>query len=250
MVRADWIWLEATQRGRLRKTARKPAFTLIELLVVIAVIALLAALLFPAFAGARNKARQATCVSNLKQIGLAAALYLQDYDEHYPLGHSPTDDPITRADDNGYEMHFIDLMRPYIRNTRNQGVWRCPNDRSRLFDVDKVDNTTTKELRVSYSINAWFEYGAPVTAVAEPARKVYVLESTDDDHFHWWELGRHAVGDPIPPLDQLPQKELLVQVAMIRHHGGANYLFADGHVKWSPFAPLWGTTRETNAFWP
>jgi prepilin-type N-terminal cleavage/methylation domain-containing protein/prepilin-type processing-associated H-X9-DG protein len=229
---------------------RKRGFTLVELLVVVAVIALLAALLFPALAGARDKARQATCVSNLKQIGLAAALYIQDYDEHYPLGHSPTSDPITRADDNGYEMHFIDLMRPYIKNNRNEGVWRCPNDRSRLFDEYKSDTTTKKEFRVSYSINAWFEYGAPVAEVAEPARKVYVLESTDDDHFHWWELGRSKVNDPIPPLEQLPQKELMTQVAMTRHNGGAEYLFADGHVKWAQFASMWGTTRETNAFWP
>lgn len=80
--------------------------------------------------------------------------------------------------------------------------------------------------------------------------KVNVLESTDDDHFHWWELGRHSLTAPVPPLDQLPQKELNVQVAMNRHNGGANYLFDDSHVRWSPFAPLWGTTRETNAFWP
>jgi prepilin-type processing-associated H-X9-DG protein len=222
---------------------RKPAFTLIDLLVVIAVIALLAALLFPVLAGARKKGRQATCVSNLKQIGLAATLYMQDYDEHYPLGHSPASDPLTRADHNDYEMHFIDLLRPYIKNRRNEGVWRCPEDPSSRFDEDH-------EFRVSYSINAWFEYGTSLAQVAAPAHKVYVLESTDDDHFHWWELGRHLVSDPIPPLDQLPQKELLVQVAMTRHSDGAHYLFADGHVKWSHFAPLWGTTHETNAFWP
>jgi prepilin-type N-terminal cleavage/methylation domain-containing protein/prepilin-type processing-associated H-X9-DG protein len=231
-------------------TARRPAFTLIELLVVIAVIALLAALLFPAFAGARDRARQATCVSNLKQIGTAAALYIQDYDDRYPLGHTPAGDPLTRVDDNGYENHFIDLMRPYIKNRRNEGIWRCPNDPQRMWDIEKVDTTATKELRVSYSINAWFEYGAPVSAVAEPAKKVYVLESTDDDHFHWWELGRHEYSDPIPPLDQLPQKELNAQVAMTRHSGGANYLCADWHVQWSHFASLWGTTHATNAFWP
>src|SRR4051794_23044778 len=60
------------------------AFTLIELLVVIAIIAILAAILFPVFAQAREKARQATCQSNLKQIGTAFSLYLQDYDETFP----------------------------------------------------------------------------------------------------------------------------------------------------------------------
>src|SRR5947199_5029773 len=63
---------------------RSRAFTLIELLVVIAIIAILAAILFPVFAQAREKARQATCQSNLKQIGTAFSLYLQDFDESFP----------------------------------------------------------------------------------------------------------------------------------------------------------------------
>src|SRR5258707_10170131 len=65
-------------------SARRQGFTLIELLVVIAIIAILAAILFPVFAQAREKARQAGCLSNLKQIGTAAMMYVQDYDETYP----------------------------------------------------------------------------------------------------------------------------------------------------------------------
>jgi len=65
---------------------RKSGFTLIELLVVIAIIAILAAILFPVFAKAREKARQTTCTSNEKQLGLAFAQYNQDYDENYPVG--------------------------------------------------------------------------------------------------------------------------------------------------------------------
>ena len=67
------------------KKLRLNAFTLIELLVVIAIIAILAAILFPVFAQAREKARQTTCVSNLRQLGTATQLYAQDYDETYPL---------------------------------------------------------------------------------------------------------------------------------------------------------------------
>ena len=226
---------------------RMRGFTLIELLVVIAIIAILAALLFPVFAQAREKARQASCASNLKQIGLAAALYSQDYDEHYPLGHAPEDNPLTVFDGGGdYEPHFIELLRPFIKNAKNQGVWRCASDPSPRLTKDG-DQT---EFHVSYSVNGWFEYGATLAQVEKPAEKVHVLESADDDHFHWWEMGRKKQSDPYLTPEQLPQKALQEQTAPIRHSEGANYLYADQHVKWSRFAALWGTTRETNAFWP
>ena len=228
-------------------TTKNRAFTLIELLVVIAVIAILAALLFPVFSRARDKARQASCASNLKQLGLAAALYIQDYDEHYPLGHAPEADPLITFDEGGdYEPHFIELLRPYVKNSQNQGVWRCPSDPSQVLRKEG-DHT---EFHVSYSVNGWFEYGEPLAQVDSPADKVYVVESTDDDHFHWWMMGRKQASDPYLTLDQLPKKKLIEQVAMTRHSEGANYLFADWHVKWSRFARLWGTTRDTNAFWP
>lgn len=73
-----------TQVPQWRSNAAKTAFTLIELLVVIAIIAILAAILFPVFASAREKARQTSCASNMKQIGLAAMMYMGDYDQVYP----------------------------------------------------------------------------------------------------------------------------------------------------------------------
>ena len=75
----------------VKKSRKKNAFTLIELLVVIAIIAILAAILFPVFAQAREKARQTSCLSNLKQIGLAFLQYEQDYDEQYPMVFIPYD---------------------------------------------------------------------------------------------------------------------------------------------------------------
>ena len=93
-------------------------FTLIELLVVIAIIAILAAILFPVFAKAREKARQITCASNLKQIGLGFTQYIQDYDERIPC---VTDD---NAGNNGNE-GWAGQIYPYIKSV---GVFKCPDD--------------------------------------------------------------------------------------------------------------------------
>src|SRR5437868_2812758 len=92
----------------------KYAFTLIELLVVIAIIAILAAILFPVFAQAREKARQATCLSNLKQIGLGVLQYVQDNDESFPLA--------THWNDS--QTKLMNAVVPYIKSG---GVWYCPN---------------------------------------------------------------------------------------------------------------------------
>src|SRR5579875_1263967 len=91
-------------------------FTLIELLVVIAIIAILAAILFPVFAQAREKARQISCLSNLKQIGTGISMYVQDYDETFFQLPYTTDPPHLTA--------WSDLVQPYIKNT---AVFTCPD---------------------------------------------------------------------------------------------------------------------------
>ena len=92
------------------------AFTLIELLVVIAIIAILAAILFPVFAQAREKARGISCLSNLKQGSLAYQMYTQDYDETTPLQNSP----VTARDANNYFVvsggYWYMLLQPYVKN--------------------------------------------------------------------------------------------------------------------------------------
>ncbi len=144
-------------------------FTLIELLVVIAIIAILAAILFPVFAKAREKARQITCVSNEKQIGLAVLQYVQDNDETYPAG------------DNGpyWNTGWIGAIYPYAKSA---GVFKCPDDPT-------ADGTGGVPFpAVSYSENLNFMGGAdnqthtvpPVVTLAQlnaPASTVFVFET-------------------------------------------------------------------------
>jgi prepilin-type N-terminal cleavage/methylation domain-containing protein/prepilin-type processing-associated H-X9-DG protein len=104
---------------------KRRAFTLIELLVVIAIIAILAAILFPVFARARESARKASCQSNLKQIGLAFGMYRQDYDETMPTGNNPTNGACdTNLLRTGWEGWISNALVPYVKNT---GIWKCPS---------------------------------------------------------------------------------------------------------------------------
>src|SRR5262245_36399887 len=109
----------------LHRSASKRAFTLIELLVVIAIIAILAAILFPVFAQAREKARQATCTSNLRQIATATAMYLQDYDDTFPVWPWTPERQIAKPNGMTYTGKVVWplLYMPYVKNER---VFVCP----------------------------------------------------------------------------------------------------------------------------
>ena len=96
---------------------RRTGFTLIELLVVIAIIAILAAILFPVFAKAREKARQASCLSNLKQIGVASSMYAQDWDERLVAYADHNCNPGPRS------LHHV-MLQPYAKNLQ---LWTCPS---------------------------------------------------------------------------------------------------------------------------
>jgi prepilin-type N-terminal cleavage/methylation domain-containing protein len=126
---------------------QRRGFTLIELLVVIAIIAILAAILFPVFAQAREKARQTTCTSNLKQIGTAFMMYVQDYDETYAPWTGACADPSLRW---ALRYMYPGLVDPYIKNGANvqtgelKDVWACPSSKAGL---GAVSNT--------YAYNFW-----------------------------------------------------------------------------------------------
>ena len=104
----------------MQRTRR--GFTLIELLVVIAIIAILAAILFPVFAQARESARRASCISNLKQLSLATLMYCQDYDDTFPAACSYAGQPWMEPP--YYCIAFKDCLDPYVKN---QQVWLCPS---------------------------------------------------------------------------------------------------------------------------
>ncbi len=109
---------------------KRNAFTLIELLVVIAIIAILAAILFPVFAQAREKAKQASCLSNQKQIGLAVTMYAQDFDETYPMSYYYINGATSAQ---GY-VQWTGLVNPYIKQQNSvSGVWTCPSHALRGF---------------------------------------------------------------------------------------------------------------------
>jgi prepilin-type N-terminal cleavage/methylation domain-containing protein/prepilin-type processing-associated H-X9-DG protein len=111
-----------------RRGGRRNAFTLIELLVVIAIIAILAAILFPVFAQAREKARAISCLSNTKQLGLAVMMYVQDYDETYPWAYFWPNDSSGKPMDwqaNSYLWSSQRCIQPYIKN---KDLYGCPDD--------------------------------------------------------------------------------------------------------------------------
>ena len=111
----------------MRTNGSRNAFTLIELLVVIAIIAILAAILFPVFARAREKARQTSCLSNQKQMGTAAQMYVQDYDERFPLSYY-----VSTNAQGPCAFTFLAAVEPYVKNRQ---IYQCPSE-PKAMDID------------------------------------------------------------------------------------------------------------------
>ncbi|MBI5832309.1 MAG: DUF1559 domain-containing protein [Armatimonadetes bacterium] len=207
--------------------SRRPnAFTLIELLVVIAIIAILAAILFPVFAKAREKARQTSCLSNLKQLGLAVMQYCQDHDETYPLSYQDVSSGAGSAAQ--IPLTWPNRIQTYIKSNQ---LYACPSD-SRPPNVDFAG---CRPILQSYAWNRWVGLDIPgwgyfnrlsLAGVVAPANLVLF----GDDSSDWLTAG---YGGRFNTLDSPDWFESLdVQVFAGRHMKGDNMVFADGHAKW------------------
>jgi prepilin-type N-terminal cleavage/methylation domain-containing protein/prepilin-type processing-associated H-X9-DG protein len=197
---------------------KRHGFTLIELLVVIAIIAILAAILFPVFAQAREKARQSACLSNMKQTGLGLQMYAQDYDETLP----PRNDGVKDFADPtspDFRPNFLGSLLPY---TRNNKIFACPSS-----FVATAGQEPTPLSDTSYLGNA-VVMGRTLAAMPAPADIVYLQELFD--------RRRVAYLRPRPQGTQFDawhyQRGGGLENYTTIHMEGGNLVFADGHAKW------------------
>jgi len=211
---------------------RRSGFTLIELLVVIAIIAILAAILFPVFARAREKARQTSCLSNQKQIALALLMYAQDYDDSFYgmwWGYG-SPNSLARI-----------YLEPYIQNAQ---IWRCPSSPVLWY---YYYNYTTGALEqrtpMSYCLSEMHLYYLTHTygcncglgMYPNPAGTILFAETLDSGggYASWYTWYRLIPGAPTWLGCATP------------HNDGANVSFVDGHAKWLPGAALdYGVARD------
>jgi len=226
-------------------------FTLIELLVVIAIIAILAAILFPVFAQAREKARQSSCSSNLKQMGLAFKMYIQDYDERTPGGARLPNPPYTtdtfgqqgRAGQNfSYNGWISNAFIPY---TKNQAIYACPSLQPGGFydpwngglvgsDTDTTANDShtngqaTAFNNVSYAFNYGADFNIKVAEFTQEANSLIMCDSANQ----WWDCTSFQTSTCGLKLNRDWFQHTLGNRKYTEWHNGKNNnLFADGHVK-------------------
>jgi prepilin-type N-terminal cleavage/methylation domain-containing protein len=213
-------------------------FTLIELLVVIAIIAILAAILFPVFAQAREKARQTTCTSNVKNLGVAVMMYVQDYDETYP--------PLWYAAGDG---HWPNTVRPYIGQGGTdatgrkwtRGIMVCPSASIAGWSYGMSEMFSVYERKLNG------HRGLPMASIAAPAR---VLMLAENPIVREWGLSSIHIdvrpacwGGPqgdgttdkgYEDVDGVPQTRTggCYSLPRYRHNGGALIVWGDGHAGW------------------
>jgi prepilin-type N-terminal cleavage/methylation domain-containing protein/prepilin-type processing-associated H-X9-DG protein len=187
----------------------KRGFTLIELLVVIAIIAILAAILFPVFAKAREKARQSSCLSNMKQLSLSWLQYIQDYDEIspranniVPVGSFVLADGVTPSNDGN--MLWPYQIMPYVKNNQ---IYNCPSSTTRWA-------LTTRSGNFGYGYNDTTVGGVSLGTMQFPSETICMVDCT----YYLADWDTQATDNHNYP--------------NAVHNEGANCSFVDGHAKW------------------
>lgn len=224
----------------MKKFHKTAAFTLIELLVVIAIIAILAAILFPVFAKAREKARQASCSSNLRQIGLAAQQYAQDYDEVYSGSHMNNADSTTTS--------YAELLYPYVKSS---AIYSCPDATSHFKVVDSAECTVNKDVCTNNVTTIDYSYNGisddvnvgntpdstaqnPVSSIDQPSETILLVDSMQTNIEDTYYMMVTDVTDVTGSFygSNWSGSATNSTAPMKRHTDGANFLWYDGHVKW------------------
>lgn len=261
---------------------RRSGFTLIELLVVIAIIAILAAILFPVFAQAREKARQTACLSNTKQIATSLMMYAQDYDEMLPGYRFAYPNPFAAEPNVGARAKTVvfmnHILQPY---TKNYDIWKCPSNPQAYVNIDTVtgqtDDFRSYGGQNSYAMNNYVftsNIGIALAALAAPADTVGMVDGsyyntlpkrpcnlpqltfnveTSTYPRYWYQIGNSKLFAPGESKNDLEAETR----GKARHSQQINTIFLDGHSKSQPYNRLVNDTPDqtvngqpyTNSMW-